>query len=249
MTGVRVLTGAVLAFGVLVAGCGLTVPTGEELPDPVPTLEPVAPPNPVADDARAIVERVRERSNATRNWAAVAHTEVIGPNGKRDYNVSRMAFKRPGTTAACLMDAANKKKTGTKLVFDGEREVAIKTFFFGILPIRITLPVTDDRLLDAYKRSLRDTHANQFMAVILHPQAEVRRLGTFSMKGEALDLLEFRSPASWKDLSREVIGVSRRTGLPVYRDCFDKRNRRIFHMELHEMRTNVAFSSTEFSLD
>lgn len=223
-------------------------PVSELPPTPMPTLQPVSPPASPTDDAREIIEFVRRQSAATQNWTANARTEVSGPNGKHDHNASRVSYRRPGTTAAVLKDAYNKKKIGTKLVFN-DREVAIRTYFFGIIPIKLTLPITDERLLDAYGRSLKETSTDQFLAVILDPRSQVRRIGSFRLGNEELELLEFRSPASWKDLSREVIGISRRTGLPVYRDCFDKQNRRIFHMELHDMRTNVGFGSKEFTLD
>lgn len=244
----RNLGATLLAIGLLLAGCGMESPVSELPPTPSPTLQPVSPPASPNDDAREIVEWVRRQSAATQNWTANARTEVSGPGTKRDYNVSRVSFKRPGTTAAVLKGSANGKKIGTKLIYN-DREVAIRTYFFGIIPIKLTLPITDERLLDAYGRSLRDTSTDQIMAVILDPRSQARRVGSFRLGNEDLELLEFRSPVSWKDVSREVIGISRRTGLPIYRDCYDKQNRRIFHVELHDMRTNVGFGSKEFTLD
>lgn len=245
----RTILGALLvALGVTVGACGTgQTPIAPDFPEPAPS--DIAPPAPTDGDVRPILGVVAEQVALTRNWRAEAHSEVIAPDGSRDFNVSRITYQRPGMAAATLLDAREKRKIGTRLVYDGAETVALKTYFFGFLPIKVSLSVTDDRLLDAYKRSLKDTSTEQFVGVLLHPQAQVRRLGRYMMGDEPVELMEVRSPASWKGLSREVIGISHRLVIPVYRDCYNERNQRIFHLELKGMRTNLPITAKDFSLD
>lgn len=245
----RGLLGAlVTALALSVGACGTPdVPLVPDFPEPVPGNEP--PSAPTDGDTRAILAAVAQQVARTSNWRATAHSEVIGPDGSRDFNVSRITYQRPGMAAATILDARERRKIGTRLVYDGARSVALKTYFFGFLPIRVTLDVNDDRLLDAYKRSLKDTSTEQFVGVLLHPEAQVKRIGRFMMDNEAVELMDVRSPASWKELSREVIGISHRLLIPVYRDCYNQRNERIFHLELKGMRVNLPVTKKDFTLD
>lgn len=244
----KVLGALLAALSLALAACGVTdAPLAPEFPEPVPT--DLTPPAPTDADIRPILAAVAREVAQTRNWRAVAHSEVIGPDGSRDFNVSRITYQRPGMAAATILDARERRKIGTRLVFDGASKVALKTYFFGFLPIQVTLDVNDGRLLDSYKRSLKDTSTEQFVGVLLHPQAQVKRVGRYMMDGEAVELMDVRSPASWKELSREVIGISHRLLIPVYRDCYNQRNERIFHLELKGMRTNIPTTKKDFSLD
>lgn len=244
----RVLGALLAALALSVAACGATdVPLAPDFPEPVPSDQP--PTAPTDADTRTILATVAQAVAQTRTWRATAHSEVIGPDGSRDFNVSRITYQRPGMAAATILDAREKRKIGTRLVFDGAKSVALKTYFFGFLPIKVTLDVNDGRLLDSYKRSLKDTSTEQFVGVLLHPEAQVKRIGRYMMDGEPVELMDVRSPASWKELSREVIGVSHRLLIPVYRDCYDAKNTRIFHLELKGMRTNFPVTKKDFSLD
>lgn len=243
----RTIVGALLvALGLTVTACGTAeTPLAPDFPEPTD----ITPPAPTDGDARPILAVVAQQVAQTRNWRAEAHSEVIAPDGSRDFNVSRITYQRPGMAAATILDAKERRKIGTRLVYDGAETVALKTYFFGFLPIQVTLGVTDSRLLDAYKRSLKDTSTDQFVGVLLHPQAQVKRLGRYMMGDEPVELMDVRSPASWKGLSREVIGISHRLVIPVYRDCYNERDQRIFHLELKGMRINLPVTAKDFTLN
>lgn len=252
LTGLR---GAfLLACVATVAGCG-----AEPLPvaptAPRPTARPVAPaPGPNAAPRRdAASERllaaVAQRVKSTRNWTALARTDNVGPDGVNDYNTARVYYKLPDVMSATVITALNEKKKGTRVVYDGGEQVKVRTYFFGFLPIRVTISVHDARIVDRYKRTLRETGTRQLLNVLLHAESRVKHLGVGEVAGEPVELVEVRSPISWSGLEREVIGISARTGLPVLRDCYDARQRRIFHLELREMRTNIRLTGDEFTVD
>lgn len=236
-------------LAMVLAACGAAPDLPVATPHADPTPVPLTPPDPRQATARSLLAAVSRQVDQTRTWTATCRSECIATNGDRDYNVARLSYRRPGVCAVTILEARQDKKAGTRLVYDGVDSVAVKTYLFGLIPLRVTLHVDDDRLLDAYKRSIKDTSTEQMLGVMLNPQTQVVPLGTYRLGDETVALLEFHSPVSWKGVSREVIGISQRTVLPILRDVYDRQNRRMFHMELAGMRTNVALPSSEFSLE
>jgi hypothetical protein len=226
------------------AGCGAP-PDAPLKPDPTPV--PVATPDAREATARDVLAVVQQAVDHTQTWTGSARTDNIAPDGDRDYNVVTLCYKRPGICAATVTASRDSRKVGTRMVYDGNRTVAIKTYLFGFFPVRATLDVQDDRLLDGYKRSLRDTSTEQLLGVLLDPQAQCVDRGIYQVAGENVELLDLRSSHSWKEVSHEVIGISHRTRLPILRDVYDQRDKVVFHMEITGMKTNVSFPPREFT--
>lgn len=243
----RGITWLALAGCMILAACGTSAPQAVTPPAVNPPVTPVVPSDSSDADVKKLLSRVFQQSDATRNWTATAYSELVDPQGRKGFTLNRTSSKRPEVLAATVLESDDHKKVGTKIVFDGVSQVALRTTFFGFFSIRLKLAVDDKRLLDPYNRSLKDSSTHQLFEVLRRGQT--KRLGLSSMGGENVEMLEVRSPASWPGISREVIGISARLGLPVYRGCYDERNRRIFCLELRDMKTNVTFSSREFTLD
>ena len=252
----RAVVAVAMAAATLLAGCGYEPATSKRaLRRAEPMAAPVAPPPVNADAAaveraRAILAAVDAKTKTVTNWQATATSEVVGPGaGDKNWNTSKINFKHPSTMAATVVKAKDGKAENTRLVYHGGNEVSLKTYFFGFLAIKIDLPVDDGRLVDAYKRSLRDTQTKQLFTMLLHPQAQAAWVGEGLAAGEPVDFIDVRSPESWKGVTHEVVGVSRRLALPISRDCFDAKNRRIFHLELKGMKINFTPKAGDFTLD
>ena len=252
----QVLTAVALIAATLLAGCGYEPPTGKRsLRRSAPLAAPVAAAPVNADAAavaraRAILQGVDAKTKQVTNWQATATSEVVGPSaGDKNWNTSKIAFKHPSTMAATVIKAKDGKAENTKLVYRGGDQVQLKTYFFGFIAIKVDLQVDDSRLVDSYKRSLRDTQTKQLFTMLLHPQAQASWVGEGVAAGEPVDFIDVRSPESWKGVTHEVIGISRRLSLPISRDCYDAKNRRIFHLELKGMRVNFAAKASDFTLD
>lgn len=240
----------------LLTGCGHS-PTAPGLPPrtaPSATLQPtpvVPQGTPAASTdaiARAVVAEVARTKITTKTWAAKCYTETDGKDGARTWNLTECHFRSPVTMHAKVVDSKDGRSLNTELLYHGGDDVDLKTYFFGFLAIRITLPVNDSRLTDPNHRTLKDTQTLQLMNVILHPQARVTYLGTSTVKGEAVDLIDVVSPASWSDVSHEVVGVSKRLGVPLSREVFGKQNQRVFFLQLENMRVNPPAGADDFSL-
>lgn len=240
---------AIAALTALLAACGAT-PTPTPKP---PAIRPVAPaPTLAAPDQAAVREllaRVQAAADGVRNFTATAYTKMRTPKGGIDHNLAKICWRRSGHMAATVLDAGIAKKKSTKLIFDGKHEVRVRTYFFGILPLKLTLDVEDPRLVDGYERSLRDTSTERLLETLLHPQAVVRPLGEAISHGEPVDLVEVRSPLRWKGVEKDVFGISRRISLPVMRDAYDAAGRVVFHMEMRDMKPNVTIPASEWTVD
>lgn len=238
---------AILGSGV--NGCGVSAPGSGTVPTPIPSLIPVSTPAPDLKDPRPLLQAVSRRVATCNNWTGTVRSDLFLPDGTTDYNVSRLSYKLPGITAATVLEAKERRKAGTRLVLDTRDQVAVKTYLFGFLPLRITLKVTDPRLLDQFGHSLKDSSTQSILGMLFHPRAVARYEGLYHRNGEAIDMLEIRSPGSWKGVSRETIGISHQLGLPVLRYCYDMKGRMIVKQDILGLRVNAPLSSGEFSLD
>jgi hypothetical protein len=169
--------------------------------------------------------------------------------GTSGFNTARVFWRRQGTMACTVIAAESERKVGTKLIFDGQRSVTVRTYFFGFIPLTLTLDVDDSRLVDSSKRSLKDTSTERMLETLLHPRAAIVPLGDGEAVGEAIELYEVRSPLKWKGMDKDVFGVSKRLALPIVRDAYDASGKLMFHMEMRQMKTNVSVPAAEWTLD
>lgn len=236
-------------------GCGsasttVAPPKGEE----TPVLKPVTPPDQGDPEGKEIIARFKAKVPLTKTVTGTGHSWQVNPDGERDYCVSRMSLKHgsvnePFTMAAKVTEAKDKKVVGTKVIYNGRDQIRIKTFVFGFLAVKATIAVDDPRIVDKYKRSFKDTSLDQWLAVLNDPNAKTKVIGGFSLRGEPLDLLEVKSKVSWKDVSKEIFGVSKRSDMPIYRDSYNLAGKVFKHIDMEGLKTNVSFGSSEFELD
>jgi hypothetical protein len=236
------------------AGCGKT-PTAVSalrtapVEAPLPIQTPASAANPQATELAAkIIAAVAAAKPRTTTWVAKAHSTVTAPNGDTNWNVSEIHFRAPSTMAAHVISAKDGKTMNTSLVYRGGDEIDLKTYFFGFIAIKISLPINDSRLQDAYHRTLKDTQTSQLMGLILDPNAKATYLGAGKIFNQDVDFLDIVSPSDWKDVSHEVVGISRTMACPLSRDAYDKRGKRMFQLQLENMRINYKPGSDDFTL-
>jgi hypothetical protein len=253
------LVSAALALVVAIAatGCG-SAPTGAKKPTDglpeQPVLKPIAPPSSDDLDDKKAIEFLKEQAPTVNTLKARAHTWQKVPDGTLDYCNSDYFVKRSGPNdpyqfAAYVHDAKDKRTIKTKLIFDGRSTIRLRTFFLGFVAVKATLPVNDSRLVDPYGRTMKDSSLDQMLGVLLHPEAKTKKVGAFSLRGEGLQLIEIQSPNMWKDVSKEIFGISDRTGMPIYRDTYNKAGKVFKHMDIENLQVRVKFSGSEFTLD
>lgn len=241
---------ATVAMALGLAACGKppsTLPPSYVPPTPLP--QPSGSPPPSSGELGQWVEAVDRAAKAIHTWTATARTDMRLPSGGKDFNVSRMRYMRPGWVRAEILEAQNSGKRGTIVVFDGKRQVQVKTYLFGLLPVRATLDVMDKRLLDPYQRSLKDTGTEALMDTFLDPQAKRTVVGEAIAAGEPVMLIDVESRLTYAGIRRDRYGISKRLQLPVMRDSYDAQDRLIYHCELKGMQVNVAMGAKDFTTD
>ncbi|MDB5101789.1 MAG: hypothetical protein JWM80_6210 [Cyanobacteria bacterium RYN_339] len=199
--------------------------------------------------AAQVIAAVAAAKPRTSTWTSKAHSDVTAPDGDRNWNVSQICFKAPNTMAAQVLTAKDDKTLKTKLVYKGGGDIDLKTYFFGFIAIKVNLAIDDSRLQDAYHRTLRDTQTRQLMDMILNPGAKATYLGKGKVYNQDVDFLDIVSPGSWKGITHEVVGISPTMACPLSRESFDSRGKRIFHLELENMRINYKPAANDFTLD
>jgi len=242
-----------LTLALLLGGCG-AAPTAVVPKSETPVLKPIAPPAADDQDGQKVLTTLKTQAPSVLTLAAKSHSWQILPDGTKDYNAADMWIRRPNSRtpfelAAYISQARDKRVERTKMVFDGVRNVKLKTYFLGFLAVRVTLPVDDSRIVDKYHRSLKDTSLDQMLNVVLDPGARTRKIGTFELRGERLQLVEVRSPTSWPDVSKEIYGMSEKTGMPIYRDSYNKAGKVFRHFDVEGLRIGVHFAPGDFSTD
>lgn len=248
---VAVLSG--LALSSVLVGCGASpagVKPGPTKPD-TPVLQPIAPPDGSDPEGKEALKALREAVPVVNTISGKQHSWQYLPDGKFDYCKADIALRRTGrsepfTLAAYVFDAKDERVKRTKMVFDGKSSIRLKTYFLGFLAVKATLAYDDPRLVDPYKRTFRDTSLDQMLAVVMHPEARTRKMGTFMLRGERLTLVEIQSPAMWKDVSKEVFGLSERNGMPIYRDTYLKSGKLFRHFDIENLKLNPRLSPRIF---
>lgn len=247
--------GAVVAL-VGLMGCGKgpsTLP-----PAYVPPVAPLQPqpspgqpstPGEPGQDVAAWRELVRQAMEATHSWKADARSDMRLPDGGSDFNLSRMRFRRPGWLRGEILQAKQANKKGTVVVFDGKREVRVKTYLFGLLAVRATLDVRDPRLLDPYKRSIADSSSDAMLNTFLDPKATLSYVGEGTVAGEPVAFIDVVGGHTYAGIAKDRYGISKRLNLPIFRDSYDPQNRVLFHCELRGMQVNVPMGATDFTTD
>jgi hypothetical protein len=197
---------------IALTGCG-KVPTGVSALRTQPALPPAETPaypgqpamaggsQQAVDQAAKVIAAVAAAKPRTSTWTAKAHSEVIAPNGDTNWNVSEIHFKAPSTMAAKVLSAKDGKTLNTQLIYRGADDIDLKTYFFGFIAIKISLPINDSRLQDAYHRTLKDTQTAQLMGLILDPKAKATYLRPGKIFNQDVDFLDIVSPSDWKDVS------------------------------------------------
>ncbi len=237
-------------------GCG-SAPTSVKPKDPAnqqPILQPIAPPTGDDLDGKKALEALKQAVPTTTTIGGKSHSWTVQPDGSRDFCHATMSLKRssirePFILAAYVTEAKDKRVERTKMVYDGRESIRLKTYFLGFLAVKVTLPYNDSRLIDLYKRTFKDTRIEQMLDVVMHPGAKTKKIGTFELRGERLDLVEIVSPAMWKDVSKEVFGLSQKNGMPIYRDTYNKSGKLFRHFDIEGLRLNPKFPPGEFSVD
>ncbi len=146
-------------------------------------------------------------------------------------------FQKPNSTALYVIDSSESNSVGTKLVWMGGDQVAVRTKFIGFW-VNTSLSVTDSRLLDKRGDSLADTSVGRMMSTLLDPQAQVTMLGSGSYLGQPVVQIAVVSRQSLPGVTSERFTINTQSMLPVIREMYSG-NQLTYRIQLKNVQLNA----------
>ncbi len=146
-------------------------------------------------------------------------------------------FEKPNSTALYVIDSSESNTVGTKLVWMGGDQVAVRTKFIGFW-VNTSVSVTDSRILDKRGDSLADTSVGRMMSTLLDPQAQVSMLGSGSYLGQPVVQIAVVSRQSLPGVTSERFTINTQSMLPVIREMYTG-NQLTYRIQLKNVQLNA----------
>lgn len=161
---------------------------------------------------------------------------------------TKYRFRKPKQTSMEILEASDGSTVGTKLVWNGGSDVAVKTKIFGFW-LKTSVSITDDRIKDSRGYRIDETSLDQLYATLLHPQAQYQLLAEGNLKGRPVAVIRLDSPMKLRGVSYEIFGIFTDTFTPAFRELYSANNVLLMRLQIENARLNPALESNAFSLD
>lgn len=196
-------------------------------------------------ELRQLMYNIGMAYHRTTNFTA---TVRIYQKGKTETASAKLdyTFAKPNRIALEVKEHSEGKKVGTKLVWNGGDQIAVKTKFVGFW-MKTSLPASDDRLKDTCGYTMEQTGIGKMMNILLHPQAQVRILGRGMFRGMPVTQIEVISPARLPGVTRELFTLDQQHN-PVVREMFSGQTL-IYRYQMENMRLNTQLPNSAFTTE
>lgn len=145
-------------------------------------------------------------------------------------------FQKPNSTALYVKDSSDTASVGTKIIWMGGDQVAVRTKFIGFW-VNTSLSLTDSRLADVRGDSLADTSVPKMMSVLLDPQAQDSIVGNGSYMGQPVTQISVVSRNSLPGVTNERFTIDTQTMMPVIREMYQD-NQLTYRIQLQNVQIN-----------
>lgn len=214
--------------------------TAQPKPSRTPSAQPVA-----TDPLQSLMTAVKQALSSIQNLTATI--DSWNTNGQKSETVkTRISFMQPDHNRVDILQSTNSSAVGSKVVWSGTSQVTVRAKVLFV-SVTLTLPQTDDRLVNARGYTVADVGLKRLIDIFFHPQTNAKWLGTSNMDGRNLYILELTSPLSPDDVSKERVGIDPETKLPVLRQLFQG-DQMVFWTQLTAIQTNTPLDGSLFSL-
>jgi len=168
-------------------------------------------------------------------------------NGSTTSMKTKYRFQKPKQTSMEILEATDGGTVGTKLVWNGGSDVAVKTKLLGFW-LKTSLSVTDDRIKDSRGYRINETSLDQLYATLLHPQAKHELLSEGVLKGRPVAIVRLDSPMKLRGVTHEVFGIFVDTFTPAFRELYGGETL-LMRLQIENARLNPQMESNAFNLD
>ncbi|MNK72847.1 hypothetical protein D3C87_923330 [compost metagenome] len=168
-------------------------------------------------------------------------------NGSTTSMKTKYRFQKPKQTSMEILEATDGGTVGTKLVWNGGSDVAVKTKLLGFW-LKTSLSVTDDRIKDSRGYRINETSLDQLYATLLHPQAKHELLSEGVLKGRPVAIVRLDSPMKLRGVTHEVFGIFVDTFTPAFRELYGGETL-LMRLQIENARLNPQMEANAFNLD
>ncbi|GEM_PF-6664884 len=202
--------------------------------------------DPVAQ-GRAVIQGLLKSYAAARSFQGSIQVETrLGE--KVDIVRMNMWLEKPyGVAFKVLSSSLTPGQAGSKVVWFGEPNCEVKTSLFGF-PVKLSASCEDPRLAGPRGWTLRETSVRALMRMVEDPRTTFRGLGTGTVSGRVMNLVEVRGPAILKGLDREILFIDDKLKLPFAVEGYDGAERAL-RLEIESFSFNTAMDPQAFKLD
>lgn len=168
-------------------------------------------------------------------------------NGTTTSMKTKYRFQKPKQTSMEILEASEGGTVGTKLVWNGGSDVAVKTKLVGFW-LKTSLSVTDDRIKDSRGYRINETSLDQLYATLLHQSAQYQLLSEGNLKGRPVAIIRVDSPMKLRGVTHEVFGIYVDTFTPAFRELYGG-DTLLMRLQIDNARLNPQMESNAFNLD
>jgi len=202
---------------------------------------------------QALIQQIIQGVTATRARVTNIRCDLTGffvneKTGQQGSNQAKFAFEKPNKTSIYVVQSSDPKTVGTKLVWTGGKDLAVKTKFIGFW-VKTSIDIHDSRATDQRGFFLDETGITPLMDTLLDPRNQIQMLGTGQMNGVPVAQLSIVSPRSLRGISREVFTIDGQKMVPIVREMYDKSNKLVVRMRMDNMVLNSSMPSNTFQLE
>ncbi len=251
--GFKSLLSLVLLASIL-TGCGIDPPgkvvdRGSRLKDLKLNQSQPGAQNPQQDPNRVLqlVQLVAQAHSRNNSVACDLIAFFRKDDGTTSSMKSKFRFKKPNQTSMEITEASQGGTVGTKLVWTGGKDVAIKTKLMGFW-LKTSLDVNDSRIADARGYRINQTSLDQMFATFLHAQAKHELMSEGSLKGRPVAVVRVDSPMKLRGVTHEVFGIYVDNFVPAFRELYNGKTL-LMRIQIDNARLNPSMESSAFNLD
>ncbi len=202
---------------------------------------------------QALIQQIMQGVTATRARVNNIRCDLTGyfvneKTGQQGSNQAKFAFEKPNKTSIYMVQSSDPKTVGTKLVWTGGKDLAVKTKFIGFW-VKTNIDVHDPRATDQRGFFLDETGINPLMDTLLDPRNQVTVMGTGQLNGVPVAQLSIVSPRSLRGIAREVYVIDGQKMVPIVREMYDKSDKLVVRLRMDNMVLNSTMPSSTFQLE
>lgn len=161
---------------------------------------------------------------------------------------TRFCYELPNKTSLTIKQASKGDTVGTKLVWSGGQQIAVKTKLLGFW-LKTSVDVHDGRTADHRGYFIDETGINPMMDTFFDTRNQVTLIGQGNLGGMPVIQVGVVSPRSLRGIAREVFTIDAQRKMPVVREMYDRNNRLVHRIRMDNIIMNTTMPSNAFNLE